>query len=231
MIPTLDYVQAKFDAFNALCFEGRLPLPEFQMSRARTFIGKVTCKRTRSFFGPWRNSNFVFRISQRRDLPEAEVEDTILHEMIHLDIMSSQQRDTSAHGWLFRAKMDDLNRRFGRHITISHRLTDAEREQDRERRRHLVCVSRLKSGRWGVTLAAHTRLYDLWAQMDRVPEIVSHSWFLSTDPFFNRFPRSRTPKVYYAPEEDLMSHLRDARRLVKVGRYIQTENRSGASKF
>ena len=201
------------------------------MSRARTFIGKVTCKRTRSFLGPWRNSNFVFRISQRRDLPEAEVEDTILHEMIHLDIMSSQQRDTSAHGRLFRAKMDDLNRRFGRHITISHRLTDTEREQDRERRRHLVCVSRLKSGRWGVTLAAHTRLYDLWAQMDRVPEIVSHSWFLSTDPFFNRFPRSRTPKVYYAPEEDLMSHLRDARRLVKVGRYIQTENRSGASKF
>ena len=173
----------------------------------------------------------MFRISQRRDLPEAEVEDAILHEMIHLDIMSSQQRDTSAHGRLFRAKMDDLNRRFGRHITISHRLTDAEREQDRERRRHLVCVSRLKSGRWGVTLAAHTRLYDLWAQMDRVPEIVSHSWFLSTDPFFNRFPRSRTPKVYYAPEEDLMNHLRDARRLVKVGRYIQTENKSGASKF
>lgn len=231
MKPTLDYVVAKFNEYNALCFEGRLPLPKFQMSRARTFMGKVSYKRTRSFWCRCHYGDFVFRISNRRDLPEAEVEDTILHEMIHLDIMSSQQRDTSAHGRLFREKMRDINSRFGRHITISHRLTVADKANDVERRRHFVCVSHMNNGRWGVTLAAHTRLHELWERMDRVPEIVSHSWYLSTDPFFNRFPRSRTVKVYRVTKEEIDVHLCDARLLVKRDRHIQTEDKSGASKF
>jgi hypothetical protein len=221
MKPTLDYVVAKFNEYNALCFEGRLPLPRFQISQARTFMGKVSYKRTRSFWGRCHYGDFVFRISNRRDLPEVEVEDTILHEMIHLDIMSSQQRDSSAHGRLFREKMRDINSRFGRHITISHRLTVADKANDVERRRHFVCVSHMNNGRWGVTLAAHTRLHELWERMDRVPEIVSHSWYLSTDPFFNRFPRSCTAKVYHITKEELDRHLKDAKPLVRKGHAIQ----------
>ena len=65
-------------------------------------------------------------------MDERLLEDTIIHEMIHYHILSNQLQDTSAHGKLFRKMMDDINARFGRNVTISHKPTEEEREKDRE---------------------------------------------------------------------------------------------------
>jgi len=59
--------------------------------------------------GTWHYFGFVFRISTVIDLPEREVEDTILHEMIHYYILSNQMQDTSAHGEIFMRMMKDIN--------------------------------------------------------------------------------------------------------------------------
>ncbi len=224
MTITADYVREKFDALNALCFDGGLaPLP-VSISRARTFLGSVRYKRRRKhlIFGGWKYSDFRLVISKKVELLENErdVEDVILHEMIHYAILSRQQHDTSAHGRLFREMMDDINTRFNRHITISHRTTEDERQSDTERRQHLVCVTRFRDGSCGITLAARTRFFALWDTLPTLPGAVDCTWYVSTSPYFNRFPRSRTPKAYRADAAELAPHLATAKRLVRNGRTI-----------
>ena len=221
MRATVPYIQQKFAEFNAQCFGGELaPLP-VRLGRGRSFLGKVEYKRRRVPFRGWRYSDFVFVISSRLDLPEDVVEDTILHEMIHYYILSHQLQDTSSHGEIFRRMMNEINRRFNRHITIRHKFTAEEHACDTELRQHLLCVSTLTDGRRGVTLAAHTRLFQLWDALPRVPLVHESQWYLTTDPFFNRFPRSTTPKIYVVESAELEQHLAHARKLVRVGRQVR----------
>ena len=123
MVPTIPYIQSRFDEFNARFFAGALPPVPIKLSNARTFLGKLTfTKRRKWLFGEWTYSNFVLRINTRFDLPEQLIEDTILHEMIHYYIAVNQLRDTSTHGRLFRQEMKRINAEVNRHITISYRL-------------------------------------------------------------------------------------------------------------
>lgn len=41
-------------------------------------------------------------------------------------------------------------------------------------------------------------------------QIKEMKWYGSFDPFFNRFPRAKTPKVYKITEEELSEHLQDS---------------------
>ena len=124
MIPTIDYIQSHFDAYNTRFFNGSLPPIPIKLSHARTFLGKVTFVKHRTWlFGPVRHENFVLRINARIDLPESLVQDTILHEMIHYYIAVNHLRDTSTHGRLFRQEMKRINAAGNRHITISYKLT------------------------------------------------------------------------------------------------------------
>ena len=223
MKATKEYIQKKFDEYNRLCFDGKLePLP-IQLSRARTFLGQVAYMRKRKWNGSWHYYNFVFKISVLLDLPEQEVEDTILHEMIHYYILSNQIQDTSAHGVVFRQMMQDINQRFHRNLTITHRRSKEELEQDQQVRQHLICVVRFKNGQTGITIAAKTRLYRLWNALPKVPEVESCRWYVSTDSYFNRFPRALSLKVYKVPQEELKLHLQDALSLVKTGNVIQVQ--------
>ena len=123
MVPTIPYIQSRFDEFNARFFAGALPPVPIKLSNARTFLGKLTFTKCRKWlFGEWTYSNFVLRINTRFDLPEQLIEDTILHEMIHYYIAVNQLRDTSTHGHLFRQEMKRINAEGNRHITISYRL-------------------------------------------------------------------------------------------------------------
>ena len=124
MQPTVDYIQSRFDEYNTRYFGGTLPPIPIKLSHARTFLGKVTFVRHRTWlFGSVRNEKFVLRINTRFDLPEELIEDTILHEMIHYYIAVNQIRDTSAHGRLFRREMKRINAEGNRHITISYRMS------------------------------------------------------------------------------------------------------------
>lgn len=220
MIPTLTYIERKFEEFNKLCFDGKLKKIPFRLSNARTFLGKIEFKRKRTLWGGWKYVDFVFCISKKMDLAESEVEDTILHEMIHYWILSNQLHDTSPHGKLFREKMMEINRKYNRNISVRHRVSEEEHDRDREVRRHLICISRFRDGRCGITVAARTRLYQLWEEMPNFPNLEVLKWVCSTDPFFNRFPRSQTPRVYIVSAETLERHLVDARELVRVGEHI-----------
>jgi len=221
MKATLDYIRRKFEEYNDLCFEGSLKPVPIRLTRARTFLGQIAYKRKKRLFGSWHYDDFVFKISTMADLPEEEMEDIILHEMIHYYILSNQIHDTAPHGKVFRRLMEDINKRFDRHITVSHRKTKEEQENDTQIRQHLICVVKFKSGRTGITIAMRSKLFVLWDGMQKVPDIAEFQWYFSKDPYFNRFPRSKTLKVYYTDPEELAAHLSHAQALERVGNVLR----------
>lgn len=223
MIATQDYVERKFREFNELIFNSTLPPLPVRLSKARTFLGQLRYRRKRKFFGGWKYDSFQLVISNRRDMDESLLEDTIIHEMIHYSILSSQLQDTSAHGKIFRGMMHDINTRYGRNISISH--TPTAEEKDIEKRKHFICVSHFTDGRVGITLAAKSRLFLLWDAMSCIPQVEQCKWYLSTDPFFNRFRRSITPKVYRVDREELALHLGDALPLEREGKSIKVSKK------
>lgn len=214
MTPTVAYLEERFDTFNEMCFEGALPRIPIRLSSARSFIGRLQYRPVRD----WRRrivrrEDFILRISTRYDLPEAEVEDTLIHEMIHYWIAWQNLTDSSTHGKLFRAKMQEINSRFGRHLTISHKSSPEELDRDKRVSDHYLCVSRLADGRTAVTVVASTCVRSIRRAFRWSATIRNAQWYISRDPWFNRFPRCRTPKLFPVDPAELEAHMQEAKPL------------------
>ena len=152
MIPTIEYVQQKFREFNVTMFDGRLPEPPISITNAKTYLGVCAFRKHRKWHGRLEYSDFKIRISRRFDLPQNEIDDTIIHEMIHYYIGLFSPADMPGHSPLFRKMMADINERFGRHISVSHRLSKEQQEQaiDNRPKKHVVASVVLKDGRTGI---------------------------------------------------------------------------------
>lgn len=220
MRPTVEYVNTKFEEFNRLCFEGKLPPIPVAVTQAKSYLGKVVFKKNTGFLKKTKYSDFRMLISNRRDLDSDVVDDTILHEMIHYWILFNGIRDTSTHGEVFRRMMHDFNRRFGRKVTVSHRVTKEEMERNRERKSNLVCISRLKDGSYGITVAARTRILELWDGLEAWDLVERSRWIFTEHPFFGNYPRSMKTKLYRVAPEELKKALDGARILQRNGKKI-----------
>ncbi len=132
-------------------------------------------------------------------------------------------QDNAPHGDIFKSKMRDINARFNRHIAISYKRSREEVENDTEIRMHIVCAARLRTNQYGIAVVPRTRLFELWDKMRLIPGVEEVKWYMSLDPFFNRFPRALKPKLYLATQEEIKEHLEFAGELEKVGHVIQVK--------
>lgn len=199
---TTNYIAERFQTFNRQMFGGKLTLPRIAVSRAHTLAGALSFKRRR-VGGKIVKTDFTLRISAEVPMTEREVEDTIIHEMIHYSIASSQCTDTSAHGVLFRRLMNAINERHGRHITISHRpavpaASATATVAHRLSRPVLVATLELRDGRMAfkvlsrnvVSIASYCR------QAASAPAVKRVRLYVSENGFFGGFPRSTALKMY-----------------------------------
>ena len=214
MTATVLFIQETFDRFNALCFEGELPDVPIVLTKAGTFLGKMEYRARRSLFGRVTSLYDIrLKISTGFDLSQEELEDVVIHEMIHYYIAFRKLHDTSAHGETFRRIMDTINREHGRHITVRHRGRPEQnlvRDGNSRIRKHQLCVSTFPDGRKGITVCSTSKILELYRRIPRHYSISRMEWYESLDPFFNRFPRARTPKIYKISSEELSEHLQDA---------------------
>ena len=208
MTPTIEYLEERFDTFNRMCFDGALPRIPIKLSRARTFVGRLIYRPVRDWRGRVvRREDFVLRISTYFDLPEAEIEDTLIHEMIHYWIAWKGIKDTSSHGKEFRRIMKEINALHGRHLTISHKSTPEEQDRDTRVRDHYFCVSQLADGRTALTVAAQPCIAHIRRAFRWSPTVRSQTWYHSRDPWFNRYPHCRSPKIFPVDPAVLQPHL------------------------
>ncbi|MBQ0056952.1 MAG: SprT-like domain-containing protein [Bacteroidales bacterium] len=217
MKPTIAFIEQKFDEFNQQMFDGKLPKIPVRLSNAKTFLGMCTFKKRRKLFGKVENYDFQLRFNIRIDLPEEEIEDVIIHEMIHYYIGVNQLKDTSAHGQLFRQMMNGINTRYGRHLTISHKSTPEQRQQlmDKRQRWRVVAVVRFADGHSGVKVLPRVKptVRNYYNSVRASRTVSSVDLYLTDNVFFNRFPCSAALNVFKADEEEVQAELKAAIRL------------------
>jgi len=205
------WLKERYNHFNALCFQNTLPQIPIRLTRANSFGGKLQYRRMRRLYGKELHTDYVLVMDISHDRSDEAVEDILLHEMIHFYIEHHHIKDSSTHGRIFRKMMADINERFGRHITVS--LKEQAAEADKRIRTHWVCLVSFRDGRQGVTVTGQTGFPIIHKAFLSIDEIASTQWYISQDPFFNRFPHARTAKVYHADSDKLAQHLQSAKAL------------------
>lgn len=219
MKASIDYIKRKFNEYNRQCFGGQLTLPPIRLSQASTYLGQVRFRKSRNRDGSFTYSGFTLYISITFDMPESKLQDVILHEMIHLYILSRQLRDTAPHGKLFIQMMDSINKRFGHNISISHKNNPDESDSCHrtDKRQRIVCVVRFNDGSTGVAVVAQTMIFQLWDEIESLPNVARYNWFSTTNPYFARYPRARSLKIYLAQPDQLEQHIQNAIPLERNG--------------
>jgi predicted SprT family Zn-dependent metalloprotease len=217
MKATIPYVEKKFEEFNQLMFDGKLPKLPIELSDAKTFLGLCVYKKRRTILGRTECHDFKLRISTRIDLVEAEVEDIIIHEMIHYYIGYNNLKDSSAHGRVFRHIMNTINEKFGRHIKISHKLTKEEKEQlyDTKRRWRVVAYVTFNDGRTGIKVLPRImpRIANYYNAVSRESSVESIELYMTNNPYFNRYPSSSAFRVHYIDKAEADKHLQGAEKM------------------
>ena len=187
-------------------------------------MGQMTCKKRVGLFGKKHFSDFALRISKRFDFSEQELQDTIIHEMIHYYIAYNQIDDTSAHGDTFRQMMNDINTRFSRHLTISHRTSREERLQviGSQPRPRIFAVLTMTDGYQYIKAVPRIeqRILTMHRRLASSPLVTSIDWYFSVDPFFALFPVSMGTRAQRIDWDEVQTHLTTATPLCCDGRTV-----------
>lgn len=217
MRPTVDYIQQRFDLYNRIMFGGRLPRIPIRLSDAKTYLGQCVSRIRIHPDGRREHTDFELRISTRLDLPEATVDDTIIHEMIHYFIHYNGLADTSAHGPIFKSIMHSINTVHGRNLSVSHRSTPVQQEEANSRPRwHVIAVLHLRDaspGTVGIKVLPRTteRIIEFHRRVSSSPQVSGIDLYLHDAPYFNRYPTSAALRYHLVTLSDLTPHLTTAR--------------------
>lgn len=188
---TIDYLRQAFDHYNDLIFEGKLPVPKLKWSRAKTRLGQMACKRKISW-GRTKYYDFTISVSNYYKLTKEDIDDVLIHEMIHYSIAYTGLKDTSAHGVVFRAMMDKINRSFGRHITISVRTRNLQARSAQQPKDYLILALKMKDGKYFLSSVNPSAAGKLAISLARTREIAHYAWYQSQDEYFHNMPRVRS---------------------------------------
>lgn len=221
---TKEYVVKKFEEFNQQMFAGKLPKLPVELSDAKTFLGVCVYKKRKDKNGNEEKYDFRLRINTRIDLPEEEIEDTIIHEMIHYYIGVNQLRDSSAHGQLFQYIMTNINEKYNRHISISFKGNDEQDKQAVDKRSHWHVVAKViyVDGRIGVkvlprVLPSILKFYNAVLSQREIKDI---ELYMSNNVFFNKYPNSSALRINFIDQKELDTNLLGAKHLRCDGKCI-----------
>lgn len=198
MIVTTEWMHRNFRRFNTEYFGGKMPVPAFALSGARTQLGTMSCRKAYRR-GVLHVYDFKITMTTYYDMTDKEAEDVLLHEMIHYIIAYTGLKDTSSHGVVFRGMADALNRKYGRNISIR---TDtrgwalAEKYQKREDEKlkepELIMLIKTMDGRCFASQVSPASYGRLEHEIKHIKEIEDHRWLVTDDAAYKALPKVRS---------------------------------------
>ncbi|MDE6370794.1 MAG: SprT-like domain-containing protein [Duncaniella sp.] len=217
-----ELIEQLFDGFNLRMFGGRLPRVPIVITDARTFLGQCCSKVRAGADGENEHFDFVLKFSNHLDLAKGTVEDTVIHEMIHLFIHYNGLKDTSAHGHLFKALMHSINVGYGRNLTVSHRATPEEKGMQAaavpvgKGRWHVVALIELNDGKAGIKVLPRTiqRVVMFYRRVLSAVGVKGVRLWLTDDVWFDRYPVSVAMRYHSADAGEVLARLAQARELM-----------------
>lgn len=112
MQPTVLYLKKQFDKYNKEFFNNELPEIKIEISRTKDALGQFRyVSRTKT--------PVAIRISKYYDRNAFEIDQTLVHEMIHYYICLNKIKDTSSHGVVFTRMANEINNKSNFNITAT----------------------------------------------------------------------------------------------------------------
>lgn len=222
MRPTLEYLKEKFDYYNKLCFEGKLPSLPIRLNLRNSYIGLTIAKVHRAQNGKVHYQLLGIEISVRMDLPEEEYINTLVHEMIHCYIFHNDIVDNSTHGSVFKQKMQEINETYGTNITTTFNPTDEWLINNYSHTR-CICVGEFENGDTGLAVVARNKMFLLWKYMPKIPGVTKVHWYASNRAIFSKFPVTLRPALIIEDAGKIHHYLAGARELCNTGRVIKVK--------
>ena len=211
LVYNISDIESIFNSLNRLVFDSELPMVKIEIDDAKGYIGRLECrKRIDKFGNVTGHSDFVMKISRSRSLDRNQLEDVILHEMIHYYIDYYNLHDDSQHGGIFKSMMFQINRTYGRNVKV---LYDEGNEDNVYGNYKVICVTSFYNGTYGITNCARTKMHDFYRIFNSSRDIQKVEWYYTSNPFFDRYSRSRTPKIYAISKDVLMANIQSAKRI------------------
>lgn len=181
-----------FGQFNARYFGNGLPEPRFVVNKARRLLGQFSCKRVRQgLFRGYKTVGYTIKVSEYYDLSEHEYQSTLLHEMIHYYITYAREKDTSAHGVLFRQWMKRINQD-GWNITISSKTAGYAVRHQRKDAQYLLLAIKTKEGKHFLSVVSPSYKKYIERQVSLSPVIIDHHWVISRDEQYANWSKVRS---------------------------------------
>ena len=177
MRPTIDFLIEKFRYYNSLCFDNTLPIPPISLNLRYCQMGVTYFKTAVDTKGVCTYSNFSIGISIRRDMPEEEYVNILVHEMIHYYILYNNWQDDSPHGTLFKRIMSNINTEYGLSISIYFNPSD-EFLLNQISRPRFICVALLENEQMGFAVVAKNKLFKFWDTILNLDNLNSATFFL-----------------------------------------------------
>ncbi len=215
---TIEFAAKAYRRFNEQIFGGRLPQVPLRLSDARTFVGKCAPRNGHILrTGRHADDDFYLSFSTAHDLTQAQAEDTVIHEMIHLFINIHNLSDTSHHGPLFKSLAASINAAHNRHITISHKNTAANSAENASASTAAVTTAKTCAiaiihdhKGWGFKLLPTTSK----SIMKYYRGVISHVdtfelYVAEIDAYLAAYPVSSALHVYRLGRDQVLSHLSD----------------------
>lgn len=147
MILNAKQIEQYFNEWNKKAFNGVLPTPAFEITRAKRVFGQ----HIRTFI--MGEKVHVIRISMFYDRPINEIIDTLVHEMLHYYIDYKDIYDSSSHGPVWRRYAKELNDKFGLNITktstTSGEANKSYLTKKQENKMEWVIVAETSAGNYG----------------------------------------------------------------------------------
>ena len=117
MIATLSFLKEKFEYYNNLIFEGKLPTPTFELMKTKTTLGQFQYCMRNTIFGNGKEPKYFIRLSTFYDRQENDLCETIVHEMVHFWVSFNKLPDNGHHGRIWTMKANEINKKYGFHIS------------------------------------------------------------------------------------------------------------------
>lgn len=203
MRATIEFLEKGFHRFNREIFRNELPLPQMRISSARSFVGQFKVERESSFVGLRKKETHYLTLSNVYDLEEKILEDVLIHEMIHFLIHFRKIRDTSSHGKNFRFLMNEINSKFERNITVSHRCTKEQLKSDQAKAHSIVCLCTMTDGRKLCCRVSQSKVFEIHRAFQEWDKIAEEEWFWVYGSYFNRYRRVLTPRLFSVDSEGI----------------------------
>ncbi len=204
-----------FKRFNHEIFNDKLKCPQFELANARTFLGKFKAKKSNP---AGRNKDIAIVLSVAFNVDEKLLEDVLIHEMIHYEIFHDKIKDTSAHGDAFQARMNQINKDFGRNISTAHKINEINGVCNKPRQeRNPVCVVAVitfTDGKVGFKVLPPTRLsiqkYN--NGLKKAINIAKTEYYITAHEAFAPYPRSAAMK-YFLIDDKIKAALKSAKKI------------------